>query len=106
MSVDWQDIERLVATRRVPGSDVAQLARVLAADIKQIGGGRDLTPDQVRALASTALPVVGQIAGMLFPQLKPEIAAVKIILSLSHRMTPEEEARWMDRASGGPLSPR
>jgi hypothetical protein len=98
----WHEVFKLVTSGKIPASDVAVLASTLIADLKQIGSGIDLTPTQVKLLASTALPVVGQIAGILFPALKPELAAMKLILKLSHPMTPVEEQHWMDRASGGP----
>jgi len=98
----WEELFRLVATGQLPVGDAARLLRAVAAGADQIAHGQDLTPDQVRALAGEALPVALAVAQALFPAAAPEISAGAVLLSLAHKMTPEEEAAWMARASGGP----
>jgi hypothetical protein len=94
----WATILQLIQQGKIGPSNLA-LVRLLAVDLRQIGGGTDLTPDQVRALISAAIPVVELVATTAFPELKPLEAVVNVMLALSRPPTFEEEQRLNDRAS-------
>jgi hypothetical protein len=94
----------MVAGGKIKPADAAVLFRTLAADLKQIGAGKDLTPDQIKALATANLPFIKLVAGELVPGGSIIVAVGALIVSASHPMQPGsiEEQRWFDRASGGP----
>lgn len=46
------------------------------------------------------LPVVEALANLFFPGAGNGIALVVTLLSMSHKMTPDEETVWFDRAKG------
>jgi hypothetical protein len=95
---------QLVATGKINPADAALLLRTLYADLKQIGGGKDLTPDQIKQLATANLPFIKLIAGMLIPGGSVIVTVGALVISMSHPLVPgsDEEKRWFDRASGGP----
>ena len=99
-----EQLLRLIAEGKVSPADGTLLLRTLAADLKQIGGGRDLTPAQISALATANLPFIKLIAGMLVPGGSTIVAVGALIVSMSHPLVPgsAEEKRFFDRASGGP----
>jgi len=101
MSV-WVVVAELVEAGKIGPSDLS-FVRALVADLRQVGGGKDLTPDQVRALVATTLPILELIAVTAFPALKPAEAVANVLMGMSRRPTFEEEQAMMNRdtAPGG-----
>ena len=100
-----ESVMHLVASGKIKPADAAVLFRTLAADLNQIGSGRDLTPAQIKALATANLPFIKLIAGQLIPGGSIIVTVGALIISASHPFEPGsiEEKRWFDRASGGPV---
>jgi hypothetical protein len=97
-----EQLMQLVASGKVNPADAAVLFRTLYTDLKQIGGGKDLTPEQIKALATANLPFIKLIAGMLIPGGSVIVTVGALVISASHPMEVGsiEEKRWFDRASG------
>lgn len=54
----------------------------------------------IKDIAPDVLPVVETLANAFFPGAGNAIELLMIVMAFSHKMTPEEEAVWFDRAKG------
>lgn len=101
----WDTVTRAVATGRLAATDAALLIRASIAAYHDFKSGKAKDPLQALLMQSETLkPIIESVISFLVPGGATVSAiafeAAAYLLTHAHKMTPEEEKRWMDRASG------
>lgn len=96
----WDSVLNLVAEGKLVASSAATLVNAGIAAYHDVKSGGSATPlEAMLKQSKDVLPILESVANFIMPGSGTGIEALAFVLSHSHKMTPEEEAGWMDRAS-------
>lgn len=83
----------------IPLKSFAGLGAVFPALWNALITGKSLE-SVVQDVAPDVLPIIETLASAFFPGAGNAIELMLLVMAFSHKMTPEEEAVWFDRAKG------
>lgn len=100
----WDTVMGLVKTGEIVAHEAAALVNASIAAYHDVKSGEAKTPlEAILKQGETLKPILETVMNFLVPGsgtgVEFGLEAVAFILSHSHKMTPEEEQAWFDRAS-------
>jgi hypothetical protein len=100
----WEDVSGLVAEGKVIATDAALLINAAIGGYHDYKSGKAATPlAAMIGQAKQVEPILLAIANLIAPGSGTAVGigidVLAFIMTHSHKMTPEEETAWFDRAS-------
>ncbi len=96
----WDSVLTLVANGKLIATDAAILVNAGIGAYHDMQSGKSSGALEAMLKQSPAvLPILESIANFVMPGTGTGLEILAFVLSHSHKMTPEEEQLWFDRAS-------
>ncbi len=87
----------------IPFKDFEKLGAAVPTVLFGIGAGRP-AKDILSDIEPSLLPIIEDIANVIFPGAGPAIAIIAFLIANARPMTQEETNNWMDRLGAGSQS--